>query len=480
MNTKGYKMGNRKKVILAGVISITLVVAMAALAIPSSSATTHVEVKAPTQRVALGSPSVANPAPPSDACQNLQVLVLLDRSGSVTNRGSAVVQKYKDQVKKVWSTLHNISVTYGGYSSGYLWAFAGRTADQMPRLIEKDNNNDGVINDEDRNLNNNAVLSKYNAMTQDIYFRDNGPMYPSNQLPSYGYNPKNEDTRYFTKVNYTNWHESFLMAEQTISQANAPDNPLRDYSMVIIVTDGDPTVDDGPNHTWDEFTSSKKANKKLDENFDGSANTTSHVTRTKAVVDSLRSGYEIKNSSHTFAPVQVHGVLIGGNNASKNRMDSTYGSGNWFQSTDFDSTLGAQLLNIVSQTCPSDPNLASGLEAEFVSAPTSAIEDSDVTYTVDLTNTGTAILENVSVTNGIVFDVPTDPNYSSDGILAPGEKRRFSVTIHIGGGSTVTSVSIPYSADVAEDPSLMEPGAQMHPSGTLSSSLTVNLVPRPS
>lgn len=476
MKTKGDKMGNRKKIIATGVISIALVVAMAALAIPSSSATTTVEVKAPTQRVALGSPSVANPAPPSDACQNLQVLVLLDRSGSVTNEGSAVVQKYKDQVKKVWSTLHNISVTYGGYSSGYLWAFAGRTADQMPRLIEKDNNNDGVIDDEDRNLNNNAVLSKYNAMTQDIYFRDNGPMYPSNQLSSYGYNPKNEDTRYFTKVNYTNWHESFLMAEQTIAQANAPGNALRDYSMVIIVTDGDPTVDDGPNHTWDTFAKKKK----IDENFDGSANTSSHVTRTKAVVDSLRSGYEIKDSSNTFAPVQVHGVLIGGNNASKNRMDSAYGTGNWFSSANFDSTLGAQLLNIVSQTCPSDPNLASGLEAEFVDAPTSAIEDSDITYTIDLTNTGTAILENVSVANGNVIDVPTDPSYSSDGILAPGEKRRFSVTIHIGGGSTVTNISIPYSADVAEDPSLMEPDAQMHPSGTLSSSLTISLVPRPS
>lgn len=477
MKRKVNIMKSKKKIIITGILSIALVIAMAALAIPSSSAVTPVKAQALAQPASVGAPSVANPAPPADACQNLQVLVLLDRSGSVTNEGSAVVQKYKDQVKKVWSTLHNISVTYGGYSSGYLWAFAGRTADQMPRLINKDNNGDGVINDEDRNLNNNAVLSGYNAMTQDIYFRsDNAPMYPSNQLSSYGYNPQNEDTRYFTKANYTNWHESFLMAESTIAAANAPGNALRDYSMVIIITDGDPTVDDGPNHTWDTFARRKT----IDENFDGSANTASHVTRTKEVVDSLRSGHAVKNSSQTFAPVQVHGVLIGGSNASKARMDSTYGAGNWFASSNFDSTLGAQLLNIVSQTCPSDPNLTSGLTAQIVSGPTSVIEDSDVTYTVDLTNTGTASLENVEVANGNVIDMPTDKTYSSDGLLSPGEKRRFSVTIHIGGGTTVANVSMPYSADVADDPSIMETGSNMHPSGVLGATLSVSLVPRPS
>ena len=466
-----------RKVLIAGLTSTALILSLAALSLPSNAPAQALKKASPSQKASVAAPSVANPAPPADACENMQVLVLLDRSGSVTNEGSATVQKYKDQVKKVWNTLHNISVTYGGYASGYLWAFAGRTADQMPRLLAKDNNKDGVLNDEDRNLNNLDVLSGYEAMTQDIYFRnDNSPMYPSNQLAGYGYNPKNEDTRYFTKANYTNWHESFLMAQSTIATANAPGNALRDYSMVIIVTDGDPTVDDGANHTWDTFAK----NKKIDENFDGSVNTSSHATRTKAVVDALRSGYNVKTPSQTFTPVQVHGVLIGGNSSSQTRMTNTYGTGNWFASSNFDTTLGAQLLSIVSQTCPPDPSLTSSLSAEVVSAPSSTIEDSDVTYLVDVTNNGSAVLEEVTVSNGTVVDMPKDPTYTSAGLLSPGKKRRFTISLHIGGGSTSANVSLPYSAHVAEDPSMMAPNQQMDLSGTLSANLTVSLVPRPS
>src|SRR5690606_2971369 len=103
------------------------------------------------------------------------------------------------------------------------WAFAGRTADQTPQVLTKDNNKDGVINEADRDLAHPDVLAKFDAMTQDVYFRDdNDPMFPSSQNASYGYNPKNESTKYFTKPNYTNWHEAFLMATETVATANAP------------------------------------------------------------------------------------------------------------------------------------------------------------------------------------------------------------------------------------------------------------------
>jgi|GEM_PF-3823739 len=465
-----------KRIRVLGVLGILLVVGLAALSISPTGKISQNQALASSAKPALAFPSVANPAPPANACESMQVLVLLDRSGSVTNQGPAVVQKYKDQVKKVWTTLSNISKTYGGFTSGYLWAFAGRTADQMPLLLQGDNNNDGVVNEEDRNLNNNDVLAKYHAMTQDIYFRnDYQPMFPSNQLSSYGYNPKNEDTRYFKLPNYTNWHESFLMAQETIGAANAPSSSARDYSMVIIVTDGDPTVNDGPNHTWDTFARRKNT----DEVHDGSTSTTSHVTRTKEVVDALRNGQNVRDSSQTFTPVQVYGVLIGGNNSSKARMDSAYGSGNWFASSNFDSTLGSQLLNIVSQTCPPAATITGNMSAQIVSGPSSVIEDSDATYLVDVTNTGTASLDDVAVSNGTVIDLPADSNYTSDGILSPGKKRRFQVTVHVGGGSTSTTVTIPYSAQVAEDPSIMLPGSPMNLGGNLTSLLSVSLVPRP-
>ncbi|MFN8016486.1 MAG: hypothetical protein U0R17_07800 [Acidimicrobiia bacterium] len=468
-------MKKRTKFITALAFSLAISVYIAALSIPSALPAPKV-VEAKT-RQSLVLPAVNNPAPPSDACQNFKVLVLVDRSGSVTNRGSTVVQQYKDQVKKVWHILHNISKTYGGYSSGYLWAFAGRTADQMPRLLAKDINKDGVVNEADQNLNDLNVLSEYDSMTQNIYFRnDSDPMYPSNQLASYGYNPKNEDTRYFTKANYTNWHESFLMAENTVQAANTASSSIKDYSMVIIITDGDPTVDDGPNHTWDTFAK----NKKIDENFDGSTTTSSHVTLTKSVVDSLRLGQNVKDTTQKFAPVSVQGILIGGNSSSQTRMNNTFGSGNWYNSGDFDSTLGANLLNIVSRTCPPAPTLTGGVKAEIVSAPDNVIEDSTATYTVDITNTGTAVLDVATVTNGTVVDMPTDPTYVSEGLLSPGKKRRFQVNVHVGGGATTQGISIPYYAHIGEDPSMLVPGTKLDITGTLTTSIGVTLVPRPS
>lgn len=469
------KPRSRKKIVLIGVVGIAIILSSIIASLPTKSA--GAMKVAARSRAALALPAVANPAPPADMCQNMQVLVLVDRSGSVTNEGPAVVQQYKDQVKKIWHTLHNISMTYGGFSSGYLWAFAGRTADQMPRLLAKDNNKDGVVNEEDRNLSNLDVLSGYDSMTQDIYFRnDTGPMFPSNQIASYGYNPKNEDTKYYTKPNYTNWHESFLMAQNTVSAANAIGNAARDYDMVIIITDGEPTVDDGPNNTWDTFAK----NKKIDENFDGSDTTTSHATLTKAVVDSLRSGKLVSGTTQTYSPVSVQGILIGGGTSGATRMTNTFGSGNWFQSSNFDTTLGAQLLKVVGGTCPPAPTLTAGMTATLVSAPTSVIEDSDVSYTVDIANTGQALLENVAASNGTVVDMPTDSTYTSSGMLSPGKKRRFLITQHIGGGSKSATVTIPYSAHVAEDPSVLAPGTVMNLTGQLTSGLVVQLVPRPS
>lgn len=459
-----------------GILAIALAVGLTALSISPTGNVDQNKALASASRPEIVFANAANPAPPENACESMQVLVLLDRSGSVTNQGPAVVQKYKDQVKKVWTTLSNISKTYGGFTSGYLWAFAGRTADQMPLLLANDNNKDGVVNEADRNLSDSNVLTKYHSMTQDIYFRnDSAPMYPANQLSSYGYNPKNEDTRYFKNVNYTNWHESFLMAQDTVSAANAPSSAARDYSTVIIVTDGDPTGNDGPNHTWDTFAK----NKKIDEVHDGSTSTSSHVTRTKEVVDALRNGENVKNASQKFTPVQVYGVLIGGNNASKNRMNTTYGSGNWFASSNFDTTLGAQLLNIVSQTCPPAATLTGAMAAQIVQGPSNIIEDSDATYIVDVTNTGTASLDGVAVSNGTVIDLPADDKYVSEGILAPGKMRRFQITVHVGGGSTSTNVTLPYSAVVSEDPSIMLQGSPMSLSGVLNAGLSISLVPRP-
>ncbi len=470
------KSSKAKKIGFSAVLGILLVVGLSSLAISPTGNLNQTSALASSVRPELLLPSSPNPAPPSNACESMQVLVLLDRSGSVTNEGPATVQKYKDQVKKVWTTLSNISKTYGGFTSGYLWAFAGRTADQMPMLLQGDNDKNGVVNEEDRNLVNNDVLAKYHAMTQDVYFRnDNQPMFPANQMASYGFNPKNEDTKYFKRSTYTNWHEAFLMAQETVQEANAPSSNLRDYSMVIIVTDGEPTVNDGPNHTWDTFAK----NKKIDEVHDGSVSTSSHATRTKEVVEALRNGQNVKNSSQKFTPVQVYGVLIGGNNSGKTRMNNTYGVGNWFASNNFDSTLGAQLLNIVSQTCPPAATLSGEMHAEIVQSPANIIEDSQATYLVDVTNTGSATLDDVLVSNGTVVNLPADDTYTSEGILSPGKKRRFQVSVHIGGGATSTNVTIPYSANVAEDPSIMLAGSPMTLGGTLTSTLSVTLVPRP-
>ncbi len=466
---------NHKKAVVIGILSISLILSLAVVSLPSrKAADAQVVAK---NRAALALPAVNNPAPPSDMCQNLQVLVLVDRSGSVTNEGSATVQKYKDQVKKVWHTLHNISKTYGGYTSGYLWAFGGRTADQMPRLLAKDNNKDGVVNDGDRDLGNIDVLSGYDTMTQDIYFRnDNGAQFPANQTASYGYNPDSEThSKLIEQLNGTNWHDSFLMAQKTISAANAPGNAARDYNMVIIITDGVPTLDDGANMLRDPY----MKNKTIDENFDGNDSTTSHATRTKTVVDSLRSGKLATSNTVSFTPVQVHGILIGGGNSGATRMTNTFGTGNWFQSSNFDTTLGAQLLSVVGQTCPPAPTLTAGMTATIVGAPTNVIEDSDVIYTVDVTNTGQALLENLTVSNGTVVSLPADPSYTSSGMLSPGKKRRFQITQHVGGGSRSATVTIPYSAHVAEDPSVLVPGTVMNITGQLSAGLVVNLVPRP-
>lgn len=406
----------------------------------------------------------------------MQVLIMVDRSGSVVNNGAATVQKYKDQVTKVWHTLHNISVTYGGFSSGYLLAFASRTADQTTGLLAKDNDKNGSINEADRNLNNLNVLSSYDAMTQNIYFSNSGnPEYPSTQTASYGYNPKSENRNYLPSVTATNWHESLLTAEQTVGTANATGSTTRPYSMVLMVTDGAPTVDDGPNNTWDIF----KKKTTIDENFDGSESTTSHVSRARDVINSLRTGNDIVTPTKTFTPVPVYGLLIGGGTAGASRMSSTFGAGNWFQSTDFDTTLGAQLLSIVGKDCPPAGGIVAGLSAKAITPPTGGLEETDLTYTVDLTNTGGALLDNVSVTGGIVVPVLTDTNYSNEGLLAPGKIRRFKVIHHINSGDVGATVVIPYAGHVAEDASMMLAGSPMNLSGTVNLPIAIQRIARP-
>jgi hypothetical protein len=346
----------------------------------------------------------------------------------------------------------------------------------MPSLLSKDNDKNGTVNEEDRNLNNNDVLSNFDTMTQNVYFRDdNDPLYPSNQTSQYGYNPKNEDLRYFTGINSTNWHEAFLMAENTVEGANVPTSALRDYNMVIMVTDGQPTVDDGANNKWDIF----QKRPKPDENFDNNESNSLHASRAKSVIDSLRSGSDILTPSKTFAPVQVYGIMIGGGSAEKTRMNNTFGTGNWFASANFDSTLGAQLLNIVGNACPPDPNLTASMSGTIVSSPADAIEGTDVSYVVDITNTGSAALDEITVTNGTVIPILNDTTYSNDGLLGPGQKRRFSVTYHAGSGSRSTTVTIPYSAHVADDASLLVPGTPTTLSGQLTAGLGIKLIPRP-
>ena len=105
-----------------GILAIALAVGLTALSISPTGNVDQNKALASASRPEIVFANAANPAPPENACESMQVLVLLDRSGSVTNQGPAVVQKYKDQVKKVWTTLSNISKTYGGFTSGYLWA----------------------------------------------------------------------------------------------------------------------------------------------------------------------------------------------------------------------------------------------------------------------------------------------------------------------------------------------------------------------
>jgi hypothetical protein len=467
---------HRTRLFLGLALIVSLVATLVALSFSNGSGDSSVKNILSQQAAVANTPNVANPELPADVCQSLQVLVLVDRSGSVTDQGAATVQKYKDQVKKVWHTLNNISRTYGGFSSGYTWAFAGRTADQMPQLLARDNNGDGTVNEEDRNLNDLNVLAQYDQMTQNIYFDGNGsPAYPSNQLPSYGYNPKSEDTRYFTKIQYTNWHEAFLMAQDTVIASNAPLADARDYSLVIMITDGEPTVNDGPNHTWDKF--ARRAN--IDENHDGYAGNSKHSLRTKEVIDALRSGVKVNDSATTFNPVQVYGVLIGGGSSGATRMSNTFGTGNWFQSADFDSTLGTQLLNVVGSACPPAGGLSPAIGGEFVSSEASAIENSQISYVVDITNTGTAILDEVEVPNASVIPIYDDANYSNEGLFGPGMKRRFLVSYFVPGGATAVNVNIPFSANVAEDPSLLLPGSPTTVSGELNTALAVQLIPRP-
>ncbi len=416
-----------------------------------------------------------NPELPEAVCENLQVVVLLDRSGSVVNQGTSTVQKYRDQTKKIWSTLNQVSLTYEGFTSGTLWAFAGRTANQMPLLQNSDNNGDGIIDEQDLNLGNSRVLNKFNEMTQNIHFSSNGnPEHPSTQPFSMGYNPNKEDRRYFTRIQFTNWHEAFLMAQDTVTSTNTdPNKP--NHSIVLMITDGVPTVNDGPNHRWDNF--ARRAN--IDEQHDGSQYTSNHATRTREVVNALRQGHDVRNSNNTYDPVQVYGILIGGGSFGASKMSTAFGEGNWFQSQDFDSTIGTHILNVVANSCPPAATLVPELQAELLNPISTALEGDNITFTVDVTNTGTAALDNVSLAGGSVSAVYDNEDYSNEGILSPGQKRRFIVSYTVGAGLEQVNLNLGYSADVADDHSLLLPGSPTSISGEISTSFSVQLIPRP-
>lgn len=321
------------------IVILVLIVVVSTLSIQTqeSKIGSHVKVKQAGSNfpdpglIPNPGPSVECPKP------NFNVQLLIDRSNSVTSLDRTY---YRFFIKDILDKLSHRARSVNGTMTLILHAFA--TVSIWQNSLDWQGLFDGS-----RDIADPAVLQKHKDLVDSIWF--------SNDLDSGGFsNQGTLDTKYrgyfggrggaLPWGGATNWHDALVQSSSSIRFWTGGDNsvnasPNQDNDVVILITDGMPTVNNGRDHI--SFTPDDA----LGVNYFDENNTSS----ARYSVNRLRSGDAYKNASGNVppsnglfnlgsrAPTNVYGIMIGGDAHDAGRMTSVFGAQNdaWYRIDSF-------------------------------------------------------------------------------------------------------------------------------------------------
>lgn len=380
------------RVVYIAIASVVLVLAINF--VPNSSLSSAQAYKAHVASVIMASRpgniannTVPNPAPTNGPTCHHRVIILVDRSYSIVNdtpNNDLRDAKYlKNSVNGALMVLASQAHTSNSKMEVIIQAFAGKTVTQNDPYTgdlgawaqandvahydaTKSNPYDSL----------NAMMRNVVGMDpngQDgIWFRNEASWWPAfRTYPgdpnatalswSKGYPSDDNGT--------TNYEGAFNSARGLINfwtpgPASDADD---DFDLVLMVTDGLPTTNDGPGGMGGQYVTP--------DNQD--------LSRAQGAINALRLG-----AFGTIPPTPVVGVLAGqaaAGSSSDGYMNQTFGAGNWTKNTDFSSLQGTILNALAPYSCvKAKIPVATGIK---VAAPVSngdILEGSKQRATVDL------------------------------------------------------------------------------------------------
>lgn len=485
---------NITAVALVALASLFSSISLAATDSPVSAVKQQAKVASVGQPSAIGlksSPPNPGYTPGPDCVYN--VMLLLDRSFSVLNGGGwSDVNAFKASIHALYNALaaragpggtaNVIVYAFGTYAigqngvgtqpAGWSWGDSINIANPYAQLHQA-----GLINNIYFTNSSSYPIASFAPM--DIYRGYGGGV---DITPYDGVD--NPVIMYGSASGYgsTNYHDAFAAAANSINfftNNNPSASGDQDIDMVVMVTDGEPTLNNGSDHLASPGEPSLSTGLDVDP---------ADIIWAAYSVAQLRTGASFNDSNGIprigpRPPTNVRGILAGsaaGDVGAWGTMDQVFGSGNWLATVSY----GQDLIDRLSQTIApltcavSKTTVTTGIQATAV-GPASIEEDETGNISVTVTNTGGTPVTNVRASvGGAVFA-------TWNGILQPGTSITLSPAYSFYvpfGGPNPLGITVDVVSDAIFDPATEElaPGSSANPSDDDISNMEVIRVPLPS
>lgn len=273
----------------------------------------------------------------------LTVALVLDRSGSVASDSlrhfgdeTHAPNQYKDTVKNFLTQLYT-EIGTRGHVNVLIYAFAGRTVLQNP-TVASSGGAQTFLTDV-------STIGNLNTMkdaVDRIYFNQQrkGIDPEIKSADPYdvarGYNA-GVPTAYGSTNNNTNWDDGFLQVANVASSPTYNNtDPGKHIDLAIMLTDGQPNLDNGTNRVWGT------------DDIDRNDSRTTVLNYSTSDVTALRTGAALTPYA-SRPPIAVRGVLINPDITSQvtSTMQTVFGASNYSTTDNFGADLKAELDRIV-------------------------------------------------------------------------------------------------------------------------------------
>ena len=395
---------------LFGVITLIVVLGVFSSAGPINGLDSSKTVKvsaADAPDTFWGDPALAVNPPSNPICPSkFDVLLTVDRSSSISDAESVTMKNSLNQM--LWM-LAARGQSLGVGINVYISVFASRTYDITPWNWPGN-----------RDVTTPAGLLALSNVVNGIPFWSN----PGDQSLWYG------GTAWGDGITHaTNWHDAFISSAQTVgfwtNHATTPTLTTdQDFDLVLMVTDGQPTVNDGHNHINDGGTG--------DDQTSGGTVGADDLKASRYLVNALRTGTAVRNisafgwgtGSVVFVnnpapfpdfdlgprqPVPVKGVIIDTNNnkaAMAGNMSYVFGSegSGWLHANNFGSSLTSALGAATGGLTCSAPDkwVTPSIKIDVLSQPASIMEATTGSMTFRITNTSSIEVSGATIALGNV------------------------------------------------------------------------------